>query len=122
MFQGTKLRTNYKEITSASLVTAAATNQASALMVLNFDKGARYFFMDNRTDAEITLYMVSPDVDFMTATIADRQLWLRISPAQVLNFDFLPNVQMFFPAQAIMYASYESGAPSTGKIKISWYG
>jgi hypothetical protein len=123
LFQGTKLRTNYKETLSSALVSVTATSQSSALLIANLDKGARYMFIDNRTDAEITLYLVNTEdrAEGSLPTVADRQLWLRISASQVLNLDFLPSIQMFFQPGTLMYASYEGSAPSTGKIKMSWW-
>jgi hypothetical protein len=117
----TGLRTNYVEMTFTTLNAAtAATSQATAKMLCRMDQGARYLFIHNETNAEITFYAIHPEQD--SAVAANRLLWKRMGAGVALNYDFLPGLGMMFDPGLRLFVSAESGAPSSGKIRIDWWG
>jgi len=122
IFSGkTGLRTNYSEMTFTTLNAAtAATTQATAKQIAYMQQGARYLFIHNETNAEISFYAVHPDMDSSVA--ANRLLWKRMGQTTALNYDFLPGLGMMFDPGLRLFISAEAGAPSSGKIRLDWWG
>ena len=117
----TGLRTNYVKMTVATLNAAtAATSQATSKIITSMDQGARYLFIHNETDAEMTFYAVHPEMD--GAVVANRLLWKRMGKGVALNYDFLPGLGMMFDPGLKLYISAEDGAPTVGKVRIDWWG
>lgn len=122
IFSGkTGLRTAYVDMTFTTLNTAtAATSQATAKQIARMENGARYLFIHNAMDKEITMYVVHPDSDSTVA--ANRLLWKRIAPLTALNYDFLPGLGMMFDPGLRVFISAENGAPTLGKVYMDWWG
>jgi hypothetical protein len=117
---GSALRSQYKELTFTQI--NAATNLASAALLITLKSATKLNYLDNGTDAAISVYLGHPS---KSAEAGNTHLlfWLEIAPGRVLNFgEFsLPNLE--FPAKTTIYVHKSAGyTPTVDKLRIFAWG
>lgn len=111
------LRSVFSEAAFGAL--SSATTAATAINLQYMERGSRVFFLENDLNTDLTVLAVHPMAD---ATVtANRQLWYKVSPTRVINFDFgsFGNL-VFIPGTKIFI--FSAIVPSSGVVRLLTWG
>jgi len=111
----TALKHQYTSILFSKL---SGTGAANAVLSHVFDGTSRMAFLDNATDADISVYIVHPSKD--GSVVANRLFWLELGASRVLNYDTFGGF-LTFDSKTSIYIANAGSAPTSGKVRIiSW--
>lgn len=115
----TGLRHQFEQQTYSTI--NAATNAATAVLLMKFDQASRMTFIDNTVNVDLMLYLVHPDAD---STVASYRLpWLIIKSNRVLNYSIY-QAGLTFDVGASLFVSKAPGAAAatSGDISVASWG
>jgi hypothetical protein len=120
LFKDNGLGLRHKYVGLSYSAIATATNATNAVQMLTFDTSARLAFLFNSMDQDVSLYLVHPNQDSTDPT--KRLLWMEFPKLYNLNYD-LP-INLSFDPGTKLYVSRASGAPAptTGLLRVIYWG
>jgi hypothetical protein len=108
------LRSEFYDLPFGSLV--GANSQATAVMLCTLKHDRAYVFISNDMDAEVSFFLVHPELD--PAVTSNRLLWLRLGPDRVINFAVGSAPNFSIDAGTKVYIAAEGSVPTAGSLKL----
>jgi len=113
---GLALRHQWASVVPSQL--SLATGQSTAIMLAYLGRGARFAYFDNTLNADLSLWLISPNAD--PTQVASRLFWIELPQNRVINYDFLQQLQVEFdPGTTIMVSVVAGETATTGKLRMS---
>lgn len=111
---GTRMRFNKQAFGAL----AAANSQATSILLAFLNQCSHVAYFVNGLNTDCAIWGVPPDVDSSVTT--NRFLLFEMAPGQIINFE---NSLLEFDPGTQLFVSYVGGsAPTSGNVKISWWG
>lgn len=114
----TGLRLKYSKLSHLEL--SGANSPTNAVLLTTLMGASRIGYFSNSLNAEIAILACHPEND--PAIVGNRLLLFEMDPGQIINFE--SNLSsLSFDAGTYLYVHYiGSIAPTSGKIKLVWWG